>query len=194
MPRIRVGDLALAAATMYLILFHKTRFASFNTSTCSTCAQLTKAQQNIQPLRTNSRRHGTRPLPPLPPPATHDSSMSALNLRSPDLATAYNAVLSGDPNANWALFSYSGNDLKVSATGKGGLEELQEEFSDGRIQYAFARVVDPNVSSRSVCPVRFSDNSVSQSKLSKFVQINWLGDGVPEARKGVFCAQSFGKE
>jgi len=120
--------------------------------------------------------------------------MSALNLRSPDLATAYNAVLSGDPNANWALFSYSGNDLKVSATGKGGLEELQEEFSDGRIQYAFARVVDPNVSSRSVCPVRFSDNSVSQSKLSKFVQINWLGDGVPEARKGVFCAQSFGKE
>lgn len=71
--------------------------------------------------------------------------MPALNLRSPDLAAAYNAVLSGDPNMNWALFSDSENDLKVSATGGGGLEELQEEFSDGRIQYAFVRVVDPNV-------------------------------------------------
>lgn len=26
-----------------------------------------------------------------------------------------------------------------------------------------------------------------QSKLSKFVQINWLGDGVPESKKGLFC-------
>jgi hypothetical protein len=81
------------------------------------------------------------------PPQLDKDSMSALNLRSPDLAAAYKAVLSGDPNANWVLFSYSGNDLKVSGTGSGGLEELQEEFSDGRIQYAFVRVVDPNVSS-----------------------------------------------
>lgn len=76
--------------------------------------------------------------------------MSALNLRSPDLAAAYQAVLSGDSNTNWVLFSYSGNNLKVSGTGSGGLEELQDEFSDGRIQYAFVRVVDPNVSSHSV--------------------------------------------
>lgn len=85
----------------------------------------------------------------------HIAAMAALNLRSPDLTEAYNAVLSGDPNTNWALFSYSGNDLKVSGTGNGGLEELEEEFSDGRIQYAFVRVVHPTV--------RFHDQRVPNS-------------------------------
>ncbi|THG94438.1 hypothetical protein EW026_g7035 [Hermanssonia centrifuga] len=40
------------------------------------------------------------------------------------------------------------------------------------MQYAFARVTDPN------------------SGLLKFVQINWCGDGVPEARKGLFYSHS----
>lgn len=29
-----------------------------------------------------------------------------------------------------------------------------------------------------------------QSELDKFVQINWCGDGVPEARKGLFYSHS----
>lgn len=29
-----------------------------------------------------------------------------------------------------------------------------------------------------------------QSELSKFVQINWCGDGVPQARKGLFYSHS----
>lgn len=32
--------------------------------------------------------------------------------------------------------------------------------------------------------------TVEQSELSKFVQINWCGDGVPEARKGLFYSHS----
>ncbi|KAL0571638.1 actin binding protein [Marasmius crinis-equi] len=56
--------------------------------------------------------------------------------------------------------------------GNGGLEELEEEFYDGRIQYAFVGVINPN------------------SKLPKFVQINWCGDGVPEAKKGLFYTHS----
>lgn len=88
----------------------------------------------------------------------HLAAMAALNLRSPDLTEAYNAVLSGDPNTNWALFSYSGNDLKVSGTGNGGLEELEEEFSDGRIQYAFVRVVHPTV--------RFHDQHIPYLQLT----------------------------
>ena len=64
------------------------------------------------------------------------------------------------------------NDLKVQGTGSDGLEELEEEFSDGRIQYAFVRVKDPN------------------SGLPKFVQINWCGDGVPEVKKGLFHTHS----
>jgi drebrin-like protein len=57
----------------------------------------------------------------------------ALNLRSPYLTTAYRSVLDGNPDTNWALFTYQGaNELRVQGTGSGGLEELEEEFSDGR--------------------------------------------------------------
>ncbi|KAF8634657.1 hypothetical protein AX15_000796 [Amanita polypyramis BW_CC] len=96
-----------------------------------------------------------------------------INLSSKALSDAYSDVLNS-PGINWAIFTYEKgtNDLKVQGKGNGGLEELQEEFSDGRIQYAFARVVDPN------------------SKLPKFVQINWCGDGVPEAKKGLFHTHS----
>jgi hypothetical protein len=31
---------------------------------------------------------------------------------------------------------------------------------------------------------------LDQSQLSKFVQINWCGDGVPEAKKGLFHTHS----
>jgi hypothetical protein len=57
-----------------------------HTSTAPPVPKLTNAQQNIQPLRTNSCRHGTRPLPPLPPPATHDSSR--VGGREPSLRSA----------------------------------------------------------------------------------------------------------
>ncbi|KAF9134510.1 hypothetical protein BGW39_006775 [Mortierella sp. 14UC] len=71
---------------------------------------------------------------------------------------------------NWALFGYDKgtNDLKVLGQGSGGLEELEEEFADGKIQYAFVRLVDP------------------YSQLNKFVLIAWCGDGVPESKKGLF--------
>ncbi|KAI0940986.1 hypothetical protein AcV7_003214 [Taiwanofungus camphoratus] len=96
-----------------------------------------------------------------------------VNLSSRDLTQAYQDVLNAR-GTDWAIFTYDkgSNDLKVQATGDGGLEELQEEFSDGRMQYAFARVKDPN------------------SELPKFVQINWCGDGVPVARKGLFHTHS----
>ncbi|KZP01525.1 hypothetical protein CALVIDRAFT_8603 [Calocera viscosa TUFC12733] len=97
-----------------------------------------------------------------------------LNLNSPEIAEAYKEVLNGDPSTNWVLFTYEGrsNDLKVQDTGSGGLEELEDSFNDGRIQFAYVRVKDPN------------------SGLTKFVQINWCGDGVPESRKGLFQTHS----
>lgn len=57
-----------------------------------------------------------------------------VNLSSRDLRSAYEAVQSGDPDTEWAVFTYDKgtNDLKVQSTGAGGLEELEEEFSDGR--------------------------------------------------------------
>ncbi|KAF9971519.1 hypothetical protein BGZ73_005525 [Actinomortierella ambigua] len=87
-----------------------------------------------------------------------------------DLRVTYEDILNSSSGNDWALFGYDKgtNDLKVLGTGNGGLEELQEEFVDGKIQYAFARVTDPN------------------SNLNKFVLIGWCGDGVPESKKGLF--------
>lgn len=56
-----------------------------------------------------------------------------------------------------ALFGYEGqsNDLKVVATGDGGLAELQDDLNSGSIMYAFVRVLDP------------------KTTLNKYVLINW---------------------
>ncbi|GJJ68316.1 drebrin-like protein [Entomortierella parvispora] len=90
-----------------------------------------------------------------------------------DLKAAYDSILRpSDPKNgdNWALFGYDKgtNDLKVLGHGSGGLEELEDEFVDGKIQYAFVRIIDPN------------------SELNKFILIAWCGDGVPESKKGLF--------
>ncbi|KAL8995787.1 MAG: hypothetical protein Q9169_004545 [Polycauliona sp. 2 TL-2023] len=82
----------------------------------------------------------------------------------------------------WAIFSVSAplanafqpdaggkeSVLKVQDTGEGDLADLIEEFSDGRIQFAFVRVKDSNTT------------------LPKFVLIAWCGEGVPERTKGYF--------
>ena len=67
-------------------------------------------------------------------PHTKRLAMSLqVNLSSRELTQAYQDVLNAR-GIDWALFTYEkgSNDLKVQATGDGGLEELEEEFSDGR--------------------------------------------------------------
>ncbi|KAH9160569.1 hypothetical protein EDB89DRAFT_1862714 [Lactarius sanguifluus] len=108
-----------------------------------------------------------------------------VNLSSPDITKAYQDVINAR-GIDWLILTYekASNDLRVQSTGS-GLEDLEEEFSDGRrappyifshstliLTYAFARVTDPN------------------SNLPKYVQINWCGDGVPEAKKGLFHTHS----
>lgn len=85
-----------------------------------------------------------------------------VNLSSPDIANAYQDILSSR-GIDWVVLTYekASNDLRVQSTGN-GLEDLEEEFSDGkqvkvfyfcqylslsraRIQYVFCRVKDPNV-------------------------------------------------
>ena len=46
--------------------------------------------------------------------------------------------------------------------------DLIDEFSDGRIQFAFVKVKDPNTT------------------LPKYVLVAWCGEGVPERTKGYF--------
>ncbi|XP_074837842.1 drebrin-like protein isoform X2 [Carettochelys insculpta] len=97
----------------------------------------------------------------------------ALNLsrNGPALQEAYGRVVAAGSPTDWALFTYEGNsnDLRVAGTGDGGLEEMVEELSSGKVMYAFCRVKDPN------------------SGLPKFVLVNWTGEGVNDVRKGA-CA------
>jgi hypothetical protein len=60
--------------------------------------------------------------------------------------------------------------LKVQTTGEGELIDMIEDFSDGKIQFAFVKVKDTN------------------SGLPKNVLVCWCGEGVPERTKGYFTS------
>ncbi|PHH49761.1 Drebrin-like protein [Ceratocystis fimbriata CBS 114723] len=117
--------------------------------------------------------------------------MASLNLSAngPSIRSSYNAVLNAKLSSNsatfahWALFSVqaplanafqdTGNKeslLKVEGSDEGELDELIQDFNEGRIQFAFVKVKDPN------------------STLPKCVLIGWCGGGVPERTKGYFTS------
>lgn len=56
-----------------------------------------------------------------------------VNIAGVDLKKAYQDVLNAQ-GIDWCLFTYEkgSNDLRLQSTGNGGLDELEEEFSDGR--------------------------------------------------------------
>lgn len=58
---------------------------------------------------------------------------------------------------NRALFGYEGqtNELKLVASGDGGVEELCDDLNSGKIMYAFVRIEDP------------------KTGLKKFLLVNW---------------------
>ena len=68
----------------------------------------------------------------------------SLSFKAPTLQPTYQAIIDGSADYDWALFNQTGTELKVQATGS-GLDDLEDEFMDGRIQYAFARVKDASV-------------------------------------------------
>ncbi|CAD7080559.1 unnamed protein product [Hermetia illucens] len=94
-----------------------------------------------------------------------------LNKNRDKIIAAWKEVIDDKTATDWALFGYEGqtNDLKLVSTGDGGLEELCDELNSGKIMYAFARIEDPTTS------------------LTKFLLINWQGEGAPVLRKGT-CA------
>ncbi|KAL2261845.1 hypothetical protein VTK26DRAFT_3165 [Humicola hyalothermophila] len=120
--------------------------------------------------------------------------MASLNLsiNGPSIKSSYQGVINGpalsstSPTAaRWALFTVQApllnafqntgakeSILKVETTGDGELADLVEEFNEGRIQFAFVRVKDPNTG------------------LPKNVLIAWCGGGVPERTKGYFTSHS----
>ncbi|PWY63695.1 actin binding protein [Aspergillus heteromorphus CBS 117.55] len=121
--------------------------------------------------------------------------MAALNLsvNGPSISKSYQAVINstlpisgtGSPtHGQWAIFSVSTpltnafqqdsgskeSVMKVQDTGAGELVDLIDEFSEGKIQFAYVKVTDPNTG------------------LPKNVLIAWCGEGVPERTKGYFTS------
>ncbi|KAK0730550.1 hypothetical protein B0H67DRAFT_548481 [Lasiosphaeris hirsuta] len=122
--------------------------------------------------------------------------MASLNLsiNGPSIKSSYQGVVNGPALssssatfARWALFSVQApllnafqdsaskeSILKVENTGAfpadGELADLIEDFNEGRIQFAFVKVKDPN------------------TRLPKNVLIAWCGGGVPERTKGYFTS------
>uniref|UniRef100_A0A8C8A8N9 Drebrin n=1 Tax=Otus sunia TaxID=257818 RepID=A0A8C8A8N9_9STRI len=80
--------------------------------------------------------------------------------------------------ASWflALYTYEdgSDDLKLAASGGGGLLELSGHFEIQKVMYGFCSVKDP------------------QAVLPKYVLVNWVGEDVPDARKCA-CASHVAK-
>uniref|UniRef100_A0A8C4KFG5 Drebrin 1 n=1 Tax=Dromaius novaehollandiae TaxID=8790 RepID=A0A8C4KFG5_DRONO len=79
--------------------------------------------------------------------------------------------------AGWgALYTYEddSDDLKLAASGGGGLLELSGHFEIQKVMYGFCSVKDP------------------QAVLPKYVLVNWVGEDVPDARKCA-CASHVAK-
>lgn len=120
--------------------------------------------------------------------------MASLNTSTngPSIKSSYQSVINDSFGAGsdsptfgiWALFSVStplvnafqpdrkGKEsiLKVQTTGQGELQDLVDEFSEGRIQFAFVKIRDSN------------------TQLPKNILIGWCGEGVPERTKGYFTS------
>ncbi|RKF77659.1 putative actin binding protein [Golovinomyces cichoracearum] len=120
--------------------------------------------------------------------------MASLNtsINGPSIKSSYKSIIDGSlstsfnspTHGQWAIFSVStplinafqpdrgGKEsiLKVQTTSEGELSEMIEEFSEGRIQFAFVKIKDLNTS------------------LPKHILIGWCGEGVPERTKGYFTS------
>jgi hypothetical protein len=55
----------------------------------------------------------------------------SVQFTEPDLQPAYQAIIAGTADYDWAVFNQVGNEIKLQATGS-GLDDLEEEFMDGR--------------------------------------------------------------
>ncbi|EMP30938.1 Drebrin [Chelonia mydas] len=75
-----------------------------------------------------------------------------------------------------ALYTYEdeSDDLKLAASGGGGLQELSGHFENQKVMYGFCSVREP------------------QAALPKYVLVNWVGEDVADARKCA-CASHVAK-
>jgi hypothetical protein len=93
----------------------------------------------------------------------------ALDFSDAAISKALEDVRNGTDGINWALFGFvpkSLTKIRVDGTGSDGLSECAEDFSEGKVQYAYLRYSIKNT--------------------NKFVYIAWLGSAVTGMLKGSF--------
>ncbi|XP_042307748.1 drebrin isoform X1 [Sceloporus undulatus] len=93
-----------------------------------------------------------------------------------ELLASYQEVIGEDSPTDWALYTYEddSDNLKLAASGTGGLQELSSHFEIQKVMYGFCSVKDP------------------QATLPKYVLVNWVGEDVADARKCA-CASHVAK-
>ncbi|XP_061473613.1 drebrin isoform X2 [Rhineura floridana] len=93
-----------------------------------------------------------------------------------ELLASYQEVIGEDSPTDWALYTYEddSDNLKLAASGTGGLQELCSHFENQKVMYGFCSVKDP------------------QATLPKYVLVNWVGEDVADARKCA-CASHVAK-
>ncbi|KAJ5715696.1 uncharacterized protein N7483_012877 [Penicillium malachiteum] len=119
--------------------------------------------------------------------------MASLNLSAngPSISKSYQSVVNAAPPQEWLTYlwpmggllrlnsaaqvvssphSATSPDFTTHYLSEGELVDLIEEFSEGRVQFAYVKVTDPNTG------------------LPKNVLIAWCGEGVPERTKGYFTS------
>ncbi|KAI0468051.1 hypothetical protein F4859DRAFT_517589 [Xylaria cf. heliscus] len=90
---------------------------------------------------------------------------------APEILAAYDAVRSDKDETNWLLISYAsntGDKLKLTGTGTGGLAELAARLDDGEAQYGYVRVEYAND---------------TESTRVKFALVIWIGEATRVMRK-----------
>jgi hypothetical protein len=55
----------------------------------------------------------------------------SISFSAPDLQPTYQAIIDGSAGYDWAIWNQTNDALKTQATGS-GLDDLEEEFMDGR--------------------------------------------------------------
>lgn len=105
-----------------------------------------------------------------------------LNKNKAQILDAWKKVTDNEDGYDWAIFGYEGKsvDLKVvslqkklakksykiylsqDSIGCGGIETVAEEINDGKIQYAFVRVLDPNTKLVKFLLINFQVSLMSQ--------------------------------
>lgn len=94
-----------------------------------------------------------------------------LSTNSKKLQTAYDNVVKGDGLSTYAVFEVAKNGVvDLSGSGSGSLDDFVEEFSDGQVQFGFARVTVPG------------------SDVYKNILLGWCPDNAPAKLRLLFAA------